>query len=244
MQVTDYSEERLLVAEGCRILALRGLVDDILGHISLRVGEDSLLVRCRGREERGLKFTQPDDIHLVRLDGSTELPDGYSAPNELPLHLASLRARPDVSAVVHAHPPAVVALTLIGVPLLGVVGAYNIPAMRMALAGIPTFARSVLIRSDALGSAMVDALGDRPVCLLRGHGLTATGSSVESAVINAINVDALARIQLQVLQAGVTPAAVAPADLDDLPDLGPAFNEQHVWRFHLADLEHAGLGIR
>lgn len=66
----------------CRVLAGRGLADGILGHISLRIDEKRLLVRCRGPRERGLAFTAAEDIHLVDLDGHPaedgELGGGYS----------------------------------------------------------------------------------------------------------------------------------------------------------------------
>jgi 3,4-dihydroxyphthalate decarboxylase len=41
---------------------------------------------------------------------------------------------------------------------------------------------------------MVEAMGDRPVVLLRGHGLTSTGADVPEAVLRAVSVDQLARL--------------------------------------------------
>src|SRR5581483_7419767 len=81
------------IALGCRVLAGRGLADGILGHISLRIDTDHLLVRCRGPRERGLAFTEPDDIQLLSIGGDGA-DAGYSPPNELPLHTAVLRAQP------------------------------------------------------------------------------------------------------------------------------------------------------
>ena len=60
--MNDYVDERMLVANACRVLAVRGLVDDILGHVSLRVDDDTVLIRARGPQERGLRFTTADDI--------------------------------------------------------------------------------------------------------------------------------------------------------------------------------------
>ena len=114
-----------------------------------------MLVRCCGPQERGLAFTEVSDIHPVGMDGSHELPDGYSVPNELPLYLGALAHDPEARAVVHAHPPSVVAFTLPGDTLRPVVGAFNIPAMRLALAGIPTHRSSGLIRNAERADAMV-----------------------------------------------------------------------------------------
>ncbi|MCW2946725.1 MAG: 3,4-dihydroxyphthalate decarboxylase [Actinoallomurus sp.] len=236
------ADARADVARACRILARQGLVDGILGHVSLRVGRDRLLVRCRGPHERGLLFTRPEDIRLVDLDGHGDL-DGYAVPNELPLHTEVLRERPEVGCVVHAHPPKVVAADLAGVALRPLVGAFNIPATRLAAGGIPVYARGVLIRRRDLAAEMLAAMGDRPVCVLRGHGLTATGATLEQAVIRALNVDELARICLEVAQAGGDPADLPAEDLAELPDLGSTFNDTLLWQYHTARLAHDGMDV-
>jgi ribulose-5-phosphate 4-epimerase/fuculose-1-phosphate aldolase len=115
------------VAVACRVLAVTGLVEHILGHVSARTGPDTFLVRGRGPEERGLAFTVVEDVQEVGLDGAGKVPDGWTAPSELPIHSAVMRARPEVTAVVHAHPPAVVAASVAGLPWLPVVGSYDIP---------------------------------------------------------------------------------------------------------------------
>ena len=169
---------------------------------------------------------------------------GYSAPNELPLHLGVLTRNPEVRAVVHAHPPAIVAFTLTGEALRPIVGSFNIPAMRMARMGIPIHPSSALIRNAERADAMVATMADKPVCLLKGHGLTTVGRTVPEAVIRAINIDSLAQIQLRVMAAGAAAPDIDEDDLRDLPDLGSAFNDDNVWRFHLAALEHDNRLIR
>lgn len=241
--MTDLAELRVQVALACRVLARAGLAQDVLGHVSARVGADSMLVRCRGPRESGLAFTTPDDIHLVGIDGPHDLPGGYSVPSELPIHAETLRARPGVAAVVHAHPPAVVTADLAGLSLRPVVGAYNIPATAMARAGIGVYPRGVLIRRADLAAEMLAAMGAAPACVLRGHGITATGSDVPDAVVRALNLESLARVVLGAAQAGGQPPDLPEADLAELPDLGAALNTASVWRYHLASLEHAGLGL-
>ncbi|SFH12807.1 class II aldolase/adducin family protein [Streptomyces mirabilis] len=221
MTKQDLDGLRRLVSDACRVLAGRGLADGILGHISLRIDERTLLVRCRGPHERGLLYTQPDDIRLVDLDGATaalgEL-DGWAVPNELPLHTEILRTRPDVTCVVHAHPPAVVAADLSGLGIRPVVGAFDIPGTRLAARGVPVYPRGVLIRDRRLAAEMVAALGDRDAVVLRGHGLTSTGAGVPEAVLRALSVDAIARISLDVVKAGGTLTDLAEQDMCELPD--------------------------
>jgi ribulose-5-phosphate 4-epimerase/fuculose-1-phosphate aldolase len=224
------------VATACRVLAGRGLASGILGHISVRVGDDRLLVRCRGPQERGLGFTTADDIQLVDLDGDLAPAAGYAAPNELPLHTEVLRSRPDVSAVVHAHPPQVVAADLAGIRIRPIVGAFDIPGTRLAAGGVPVYERSVLIRTRALAAEMVAAMGGRPVVVLRGHGLTSTGTSVAEAVLRAVSVDTIAGLSLSIQAAGGTLADIPAADMAELPDLGDTFNQATAWRHEIARL--------
>ena len=228
------------VATACRVMAACGLVEHVLGHISARVSDDELLVRCRGPRESGLAWTVPDDIRRVSLDGTGEL-DGWTVPNELPIHTEVMRRRPAVTAVVHAHPPAVVAASLLDAPLLPIYGAYDIPGARLAAGGIPVWERSALVDNDALAGAMAGALGDRPVLLLRGHGLVSVADgepeqAVKRAVVQAVAVDTLARTTLTIRQAGGIPRAIDPEDLAALPDLGGGFNVDTMWRHLLTRL--------
>jgi ribulose-5-phosphate 4-epimerase/fuculose-1-phosphate aldolase len=236
------TDPRATVARACRILAMEGLVEGVLGHVSVRDGEDAMLIRCRGADEHGLMFTTDDDIRRTDLGGTfIGAAEGYTVPNELPIHGELLRARPEVNAVVHAHPPAVLLCGLAGLDLRPVFGSYNIPAMRMALDGIPVYGRSVLIRRPDLAREMIAAMGDRPVCVLKGHGITVTGASVEEAVVRALNLDALATVTLELARLGAEPDVVPAEDVAELPDLGSAFNDLSVWRYHLEKARSRGL---
>ena len=57
---------------------------------------------------------------------------------------------------------------------------------------------------------MVAAMDGRPVCVLRGHGLTTTGTSIEQAVARALAIDSLARMAARVVALGGTPTAFRP----------------------------------
>ena len=245
-QSAQTAARRLLVANACRVLGARGLAEDVLGHISLRTGPDRILIRCRGPQEEGLFLTQPADVREVDLDGRPVDGglDGWSVPNELPIHAEVLRARPDVDAVVHCHPPSVLMAGLEGVPLRPVFGAYHIPAARMALDGVPVYPRSVLVRRPDLGREVAAALGAAPVLVMRGHGITAVGSgphAVEQAVVRALSLDVLARVSLESARLGGRAPELSPEDVAELPDLGGAFNDVMLFRHHLARLRHEGL---
>ena len=232
--------QRALVAQGCRVAAARGLVDGILGHLSLRIDDDHLLIRCRSDTDAGVAFTRASDIRLIGFDGSAgahgEL-DGYRVPNELPIHVETMLADPRHRAVAHLHPAAVVAADLAGISIRPIYGAYDIPGAQLARDGVPVYERAVLIRNSALGKEMVAAMRGRPVVICRGHGITSAAATVPQAVLQAISLDALARMSLRVRAAGGIPTDIDDSDWDDLPDLGPAFTEDAAWRHEVARLD-------
>jgi 3,4-dihydroxyphthalate decarboxylase len=220
------------VATACRILARRGLVEGVLGHVSART-RDGMLLRSRGPEEAGVRWTEPEDVVLCDLDGQVLEPTDHRPPGEHPIHGEVYRARPDVQAVVHAHPPAVLACDLAGVALRPIFGAYNIPAMRLALRGLPVCERSWLIHRADLAAPMVAALGDAPAVVLRGHGVVVAGETVRAAAMRALDLEALARVCLEVAKAGGSPPDIHEDDVAELPDLGAAFNDELAWAHHV-----------
>jgi ribulose-5-phosphate 4-epimerase/fuculose-1-phosphate aldolase len=234
-----FDEQRALVAQACRVAAARGLVDGILGHLSLRVDDERLLLRCRSDTDTGVAFTRPADIRLICFDGSAaaagEL-DGYRVPNELPIHVETMLADPRHRAVAHLHPPAVVAADLAGITIRPIYGAYDIPGARLARGGVPVYERSVLIRNTQLSKEMVAAMRGLPVVICRGHGITSAAATVQQAVLQAISLDALARMSLQVRSAGGTLRDIDDRDWDELPDLGPGFTTDAAWRHEVARL--------
>jgi ribulose-5-phosphate 4-epimerase/fuculose-1-phosphate aldolase len=232
-------EQRALVAQACRVAAARGLVDGILGHVSLRVNDEHLLIRCRSDSDTGVAFTRPTDVRLIRFDGTAgaagEL-DGYRVPNELPVHIEPMLADPGNRAVAHLHPPAVVAADLAGITIRPVYGAYDIPGALLAQRGVPVYERAVLIRNSRLGKEMVAAMGGLPAVICRGHGIAVAAGSVQEAVLTAISLDNLARMSLQVVSAGGVLRDIDDRDWQDLPDLGPSFNADAAWRHEVARL--------
>jgi ribulose-5-phosphate 4-epimerase/fuculose-1-phosphate aldolase len=145
-------------------------------------------------------------------------------------------ADPKHRAVAHLHPPAVVAADLAGIAIRPIYGAYDIPGAWLARGGVPVYERAVLIRNPALGKEMVAAMNGRPVVTLRGHGITSAAGTIQQAVLQAIGLDALARMSLRVRAAGGTLRDIGDADWEHLPDLGTGFNTDAAWRHEVARL--------
>lgn len=240
----DLAPARAEVARACRVLAAEGLVSDVLGHVSLRVGSSHMLIRARSASDQGLLLTRPEDVVLTDFDGepAEDLGD-RQLPNELPIHGEVLRARPGHAAVVHAHPPDVVLCSIAGLAMRPVFGAFNIPAMRLAERGLPVFDYYGLVKSRDRGQQMVAAMGGSRALLLRGHGLTTAAPTLAGAVVTALNVNLLARMTVALATAGCEVPEVPEADRAELPDLGSSFNDELVWRHHVAKLAWRGLSL-
>lgn len=191
----DFQEPRELVARSCRILGKLDLTKATTGHVSMRLDASRIVIRARGNDEVGVRYTTADQIIVVDLDGKTPNGSkGLSAPQEVYIHTEIYKARPDVRSVVHIHPPTVVIFSICRKPLRPLYGAYDPSSLKLALDGIPVYPRSVLIADAGLGADLARTMGDKCVCMMRGHGVTTVGGSVEQATINAIKLNELAEM--------------------------------------------------
>ena len=203
------------IATACRLLAYLGLVRETTGHVSARLDDRRMLIRCRGQLEAGLVHTQAEAVRRVDFDGANlDGAGSYETPTELPIHGEIYRARPDVRAVVHAHPRASLVCTLLGLELQPIFGAFDPNAMALSVDGVPIFPRSILVRERAVGAELARTLGMKPVCILRGHGTVTTGASVQEATIRAIQLETLASITLEIARAGGRPQPISPEDAE------------------------------
>lgn len=123
-------------------------------------------------------------------------------PNEFPIHSEICRRRPDVGCVVHAHPYFALLCGVAGVEIRPVFGGYSPQGFRMSLRGIPIYDRSITITNPQSVAPMLQVMGDRDVCLLKGHGIVVTGKTVEEATMRAIQVEKLAQIAWQLALLG------------------------------------------
>ncbi|HXQ50599.1 MAG TPA: class II aldolase/adducin family protein [Stellaceae bacterium] len=198
MSETDELRER--VAEACRVLARLDLTKAATGHVSARVpGTDRVLIRARGPGELGVRYTTGDQVIEVDLDGKLvgEAEEGLAAPIEVFIHTAIYRARPEIGSVIHVHPATVVLFTICNLPLLPLYGAYDPGSLQLLLDGIPTYQRSILVSTPELGDELARTMGSARSCMMRGHGITTAGPSVEEAALSAIQLNDLATINYQ-----------------------------------------------
>lgn len=240
IQMPDPTEElRQNIMLSCRILAMEGMVDRITGHVSARIpGTDEMWIRCRSPEEEGLRYTTIDAIRRVNFDGKgPDTGEEYQVPYELAIHGEIYKNRPAVDCVIHAHPTEALICGITELEFRPIFGAFNIPAMQMALDGIPVFPRSYLVTRPDLAAPMIEIMGEKSICLMKGHGITVTGKTVEEATMRALNFNMLAKATLQVAQIGRTAPNVSPEDVENLPELGSTFNDTWTWRYYVRKLK-------
>lgn len=99
----------------CRRLYERGLIAGLDGNVSVRLGPDRVLVTPSGMSKVDVR---PADLVEVALDGTRRTSRGArsyrEASSEVYLHLRMYSRRPDVTAVVHAHPPVATGFAVVG----------------------------------------------------------------------------------------------------------------------------------
>jgi L-fuculose-phosphate aldolase len=176
------------VAWACRILALGGHGDYTLGHVSVRSADGRhVLMKPNGL---GLEEVRPEDVLVLDLDGTRLVGEG-PVHLEYVLHTEIYKARPDVQAVVHSHPPYATALgaTDAKLELLN----HDAVLFHEGLAYFNDTAE-LIVRPDQ-GAAVAAALGEKRVVVMRGHGVIVTGESVPWATYAALTLERVLRIQ-------------------------------------------------
>jgi ribulose-5-phosphate 4-epimerase/fuculose-1-phosphate aldolase len=176
------------IVEGLTVLTGEGLLDGA-GHLSARIpGTQTFLINPRFP---GI-LADPEDICTVDFTAKRIAGPG-PIPSESIIHAYLYRDRPDVQAVVHCHARYSILVSLLESGL--------IPFSRTAASfdGVPVFPESHGINTPALGERFVRSIGDKAVALLQGHGIVATGPTVEGACINAINLEKASQDQITLL---------------------------------------------
>jgi HCOMODA/2-hydroxy-3-carboxy-muconic semialdehyde decarboxylase len=185
--------DRLVYAN--RILYDQGIVDG-LGHVSVRhPGQEGVfLLSCN----RAPGMVKRQDIVCYDLDGNAVSDTTERAYLERFIHSEIYRARPDVVAVVHSHSPSVIPFAITHNPLKPVFHMSGFLGSGSAHFEIREVAGNsdMLIRSSYLGEALAKSLGKHNCVLMRGHGSTVVGTSLEQVVYRAIYAEVNAKLQL------------------------------------------------
>ena len=235
--MADTSKLRERIAQSCRILGKLNLTKEPSGHVSARLpGEEKILIKARGPEESGLRFVGARDIITVDFSGKKVAgDDGLESPQEVFIHTWLYKTRPDVQCVVHVHPVTAVLFTICNKPLLPLYGAYDPSGLRLLVEGLATYPRSITVSNEKLGEEFARAMGDKSACLMRGHGITSAGPSIEEATLTAIKLNDAAVINYQANLLG-TPQAIPREDIEIMVGksrgAGKSVHANSNWRYY------------
>jgi len=182
-----------------RILSSRELgILDASGHVSVRDPMNPNHYYISRYVSAGV--VKASDIIENDLDSKPAAgprPDEYQ---EVYMHGAIFKARPDVMAVLHSHTSEFVVFSDSSVALRPVVNQGRFIGEGLPLHDIRKFdPRETIIRTPALGQSVADALGKAPGVLLKGHGIALTAPSLQDLVVRAYNLRMNARIQQQAI---------------------------------------------
>ena len=177
----------------CSLLYERGYVVGHDGNVSVRVGRRQILITPSGVSKGRLT---PDTLVLCDLEGNV-LSGSRHPSSEIPMHLLIYRERPDVGAVVHAHPPMSTAFAICRRPLSErylietISGLGQVPVAPFATPSTPEVPESIR-----------PFVADHSAVLLANHGALTWGKDLWEAFDRMEILEQTAKIHAHVHQLG------------------------------------------
>ena len=191
---TNSNQKREAIIAACLEMNRSGINQGTSGNISVRDGDGMLITPT------SLPYNEMtvDDIVWMGFDGARD--GGRRPSSEWQFHLDIMKAKPEVGAIVHAHPTAATTLSIMekSIPplhyMIAICGGSDIRCAPYATFGTKELSESAL-----------KALEGRSACLLGHHGMIATGNSLSKAMWLAVEVETLAKQYLGCLPFGEPP---------------------------------------
>ncbi len=199
---------RQRIIDLCREMNRSGLNQGTSGNISARLGDRMLLTPSATPYDAMV----PEMIVSMPLSSDGTAWDGPLKPStEWRFHRDILRARPEIGAVVHAHPiyATTLAITRRPIPachyMVAVFGGRDVRCGPYARYGTPELSRIVLA-----------ALENRTACLLANHGTLALGDTLDRAMWRAVELETLAKQYFNSLLLPGGPVILSDAEVDEV----------------------------
>jgi len=170
-----------------RMLHARGFVAAMDGNLSVRLAADRILVTPTGISKGAMR---PADMVIVDREGN-RVSGRRSVTSEIGMHLLIYRLRPDIQAIVHAHPPTATGFAAAGLALTQplvcevVIGLGCIPLARYGTPG-----------TSELAKTLEPYVPNYDAILMSNHGVVAYGDTLEHAYMKMETVEHFAQIAL------------------------------------------------
>lgn len=204
-------ETRQQVLQAAKEMYQKGLVASVWGNLSARIPETNEVVVTPSAVDYSV--LQPEDLVVVDLQTGDVLEGGLKPTSELQMHLAILRARPDVNGVMHTHSVYASACSAAHkeIPPL-------VEDLAQVVGGSVSVARYALPGTPELGANAVKALGKKNAALLANHGVVGVGADIMEALRVCTIVEKGAQIYAIAKMIG-TPALLSHEDVSYLRDI-------------------------
>jgi len=163
------------------------------GNISVKVSDNEYYCTPTGVSKGALT---PDMI--IKIDGNGNKLDGNLNPSsEIKMHLRVYRERPDVFAVVHAHPPVATAFTVAGIPL----DRYILPESVLTIGDVPTCEYGTPSTME-IPDSLMPYIQEHDAFMLKNHGALTVGVNLNRAFFTMEEVEFNAKILKYALELG------------------------------------------
>jgi L-fuculose-phosphate aldolase len=167
------------------------------GNHSVRISADRVICTPTGISKG---FLSPDDMCVVDMDGNQVEPNpkGRKRTSEVLVHLAIYKKRPDITAVIHSHPPHATTFAIAGIPLPEGIH----PEAEVFLGRVPV-AKYATPSTQALPDSITPLIGPETNTVLMGnHGSVSFSTTLIDAYYKLEILDAYCRILLLCKQLG------------------------------------------
>jgi L-fuculose-phosphate aldolase len=185
-----------------KLLYDKGLIVATDGNVSARLDANRVLATpsglCKG-------FMQPEQLIVVDLDGNRVGPANSAnrdlkPTSEMRMHLEAYRRRPDIGAVVHAHPSTTVALSISGIDLAQCL----IPEVIVTLGIVPT-TQYATPSSEENARAIRDLIAGHDAIVLQRHVSLTVGRDPMDAFLKTESIEQMSRVAFMTRLLGASP---------------------------------------
>ena len=216
--MTEYEMKQQICEVGHLIWQL-GFVAANDGNISMKVDDNTFLTTPTGTSKRILT---PEMIIKMNADNEViECPEGYRPSSEFKMHLRCYKERPDIGAVVHAHPPTATGFAIAHIPL----DDYTMPEAIIFLGSVP-IAPYGTPGSQEVPDSVAPFLAEHDTILLMNHGALTVGRDLTQAYYRMETLEHFAKVSLVARQLGG--AKELPREkIDECCEIAKAFPIRH-----------------